>query len=100
MVASSQCFKSPSVPPVNIKLASRQIASYSRTSMTQTLMAHLPGLARTIIMVPTGHFMHNLRTSMTRTLIAHLPGLARTIIMVPTGHFMHNLPWMAGTTLG
>ena len=32
---------------------------YSRTSMAQTLMAHLPGLARTIIMVPTGHLMHN-----------------------------------------
>ena len=29
---------------------------YSRTSMAQTLMAHSPGLARTIIMVPTGHF--------------------------------------------
>ena len=27
--------------------------------MAQTLMAHLPGLARSIIMVPTGHFMHN-----------------------------------------
>ena len=32
---------------------------YSRTSMAQTLMAHSPGLARTIIMVPTGHFMQN-----------------------------------------
>ena len=26
--------------------------------MAQTLMAHLPRLARTDIMVPTGHFMH------------------------------------------
>ena len=33
---------------------------YSRTSMAGTLMAHSsPWLARTIIMVPTGHFMHN-----------------------------------------
>ena len=31
----------------------------SGTSLTQTLMAHSPGLARTIIMVPLGHFMHN-----------------------------------------
>ena len=27
--------------------------------MAQTLMAHSPGQTRTIIMVPTGHFMHN-----------------------------------------
>ena len=27
--------------------------------MVRTLMAHTPGLARTIIMVPTGHVMHN-----------------------------------------
>ena len=26
--------------------------------MAQTLMAHSPGLARTIIMFPKGHFMH------------------------------------------
>ena len=26
--------------------------------MTQNLMAHSPWLARTIITVPTGHFMH------------------------------------------
>ena len=32
---------------------------YSRTSMAQTLMAHSPELARTIIMVHTGHFKHN-----------------------------------------
>ena len=32
---------------------------YSRTSMAQALMAHSPGLARTVILVPTGHFMHN-----------------------------------------
>ena len=31
---------------------------YSRTSMARTLMAHSPWLARTIIMVPTGHSMH------------------------------------------
>ena len=30
-----------------------------RTSMAQTLMAHSPWLARTMIMVPTGHFKHN-----------------------------------------
>ena len=28
--------------------------------MARTLMVHLPGLARTIIMVPVGHFMQNL----------------------------------------
>ena len=39
--------------------------------MAQTLMAHSPGLARTIIMVPTGHFLHN-----------H-PWMARTIIHGP-----------------
>ena len=33
--------------------------SYSITSMAHSLIAHSPGLARTIIMVPTGHFMHN-----------------------------------------
>ena len=33
---------------------------YSRTSMARTLMVHSPGLARTMIMVPTGHFKHNL----------------------------------------
>ena len=27
--------------------------------MARTLMAHSPGLAKTIITVPTGHFMHN-----------------------------------------
>ena len=27
--------------------------------MVQTLIAHLPGLTRTNIMVPTGHFKHN-----------------------------------------
>ena len=32
---------------------------YSRTSMARILMAHSPGSARTIIMVPTGQFMHN-----------------------------------------
>ena len=32
---------------------------YSRTSMARTLMAQSSGLARTITMVPTGHFMHN-----------------------------------------
>ena len=32
---------------------------YSRTSMTQTLMAHSSGLARTIIRVFTGRFWHN-----------------------------------------
>ena len=33
---------------------------YSRTSMARTLMAHSPGLAKTINTVPTGHSMHNL----------------------------------------
>ena len=32
---------------------------YSRASMARTLMAHSPGLARTIIVVPTGHLMRN-----------------------------------------
>ena len=32
---------------------------YSRTSMARTLMVHSHGLARTIIMVPMGHYMHN-----------------------------------------
>ena len=27
--------------------------------MARTLMAYSPGLARTMIMVPTGHFKHN-----------------------------------------
>ena len=31
----------------------------SRTKMARTLMAHLPGLARNIIMVPTGNLKHN-----------------------------------------
>ena len=35
------------------------VTSYSRTSMARTLMAHSPGVARTSIMVPTGHPMHN-----------------------------------------
>ena len=30
-----------------------------RTSMARTLMAHSPGLTRTMIMVPTEHFKHN-----------------------------------------
>ena len=33
--------------------------NYSRTSMAGTLMAHSPGLARTIIMVPIGHVRYN-----------------------------------------
>ena len=45
-------------------------SKYSRTSMAQTLMAHSPGLARTIM------------------------------IRVPTCHSMHYSPWMSGTTLG
>ena len=32
---------------------------YSETSMARTQMVHSPGLARTIVMVPIGHFMHN-----------------------------------------
>ena len=35
------------------------ICKYSRTSMAQTLMAHSPGLARTMIMVSTGLLKHN-----------------------------------------
>ena len=35
------------------------ISRYSRISMARSMKAHSPGLARTIIMVPTGHFMHN-----------------------------------------
>ena len=31
---------------------------YSRTSMAQTLMAHSPWQARTIMMVPAVHFMN------------------------------------------
>ena len=31
---------------------------YSKHSMAGTLMAHSPGLARTVIRVPPGHFMH------------------------------------------
>ena len=49
---------------------------HSNTSMAQTLEAHSPGLARTIIMVPKGHFMHK----------PHLwlePPLARTIFHGP-----------------
>ena len=33
--------------------------NYIGTSKARTLMAHSPGLARTIIMIPTCHFMHN-----------------------------------------
>ena len=63
--------------------------------MAQTLMAHSPGLARTITMVSKGHFMHT---------IIH-PGwlelpLARTIFMVPSLFeplkFYCNIIW-AGT---
>ena len=32
---------------------------FSRTSLARTLMAHSHGLARTIVMVPKGHFVHN-----------------------------------------
>ena len=32
---------------------------YSRTSIARTLMALSPGLAKTIILVPTCDFMHN-----------------------------------------
>ena len=39
--------------------------------MARTLMFHSPGLARTIIMVPTGHSMHN------------PPWMARTIFHGP-----------------
>ena len=35
-----------------------QFINYSRTSMARTLIAPSPWVARTIIMVPTGHFMH------------------------------------------
>ena len=40
-------------------MAKKAFKMYSKTSMARTLMAHSPGLARTIVMVPTGHFMHN-----------------------------------------
>ena len=43
--------------PVGIEL--RRKSKYSRTSMARTLIAHLPVLARAIIMIPTGHSMHN-----------------------------------------
>ena len=33
-----------------------EVEQYSGTSMAQTLMAHSPGLARTIIMVPKQSF--------------------------------------------
>ena len=36
----------------------KKIWNYRRTSMARTLMAHSPCLARTITIVPTGHFMH------------------------------------------
>ena len=39
--------------------------------MARTLKAHSPGMARTIIAVPTGHFMHN------------PPWMARTIVDGP-----------------
>ena len=35
------------------------VYKYSRTSMARTLMAHSLWLARTITVVPTGHFRHN-----------------------------------------
>ena len=37
----------------------RKMTIYSITLMARTLMAHSPGLARAIVMVPTGHFMFN-----------------------------------------
>ena len=44
---------------------------YSRTSMARSLMGHSPGLARTVFMVSTGHFMANppgwLELSLART---------------------------------
>ena len=58
--------------------------NYSDTSMAGTRMPHSPGLARTMVMVPTGHFMHY-PPWMARTLMAHSPGLARTVVLVPTG---------------
>ena len=36
-----------------------QIELYSKALMAQTLMAHSPGMATTIFMIPTGIFMHN-----------------------------------------
>ena len=55
---------------------------YSRTSMARTLMAHLPRLARTDIMVPTGLFMHippwMAGTTLART-IFHIPKPVRAI---------------------
>ena len=36
-----------------------RVKKYSRISMARTLMAHSPGLARTIIMVPTCYFRLN-----------------------------------------
>ena len=49
--------------------------------MAQTLMAHSPGLAITINMVPTAHSMHNPGLIHPRWL--ELP-LARTIFQGPT----------------
>ena len=50
--------------------------------MAQTLMAHSPGLARTITMVPTGHLRQNLLriggTTLART-IFHGPKPVRAI---------------------
>ena len=41
------------------KRDSTQVRIYSKNLMAQTLMAHSPGLVRTITMVPPGHFMNN-----------------------------------------
>ena len=35
------------------------LVTNSRTSVSWTLMSHSPALARTIIMISTGHFLHN-----------------------------------------
>ena len=57
----------------------KSLYMYSRISMTRTLMAHSPGLARTIFMIPR---------------------MYTTSVMMPTGHYMHYPPWMAGATVG
>ena len=39
--------------------SAQKTSIYRRASMALTLVAHSPGLSRTVIMVPTDHFMPN-----------------------------------------
>ena len=48
----------PSLFTIGISIIA-SLLHHSSTSIARTLIAHSPGLARNIIMVPTVHFSHN-----------------------------------------